>query len=153
MQARFWGLVHILSGEIPDLVGYTSRSHVEPIYFYRGSTQRLPLCRSTIAGGLDISPHMIASGSARSSWQFLAERQFETVSALIGSRSRVCASLVENVTQQYQEELIKSFGERYVPEVWAKANGVTSVKDDFNFGGLLQFPKRRTRRDVTNYPE
>lgn len=97
---------------------------------YRGSSQRLPVCRSTVAAVLDIVPNLRSCGPAWVSWQFPAERKIGSLTALIGSRSNPYASLVNNVCSQYKAELISSFGQTYVPGQWARATGKEPRNDD-----------------------
>jgi len=63
---------------------------------YRGSTERLPLCLSTVVTLLDIVPLLWACGPVWVFWQYPMERQIGTLGELIRSHLRPHASLVEN---------------------------------------------------------
>ena len=103
---------------------------------YRGSTERLPLCLSTISTLLDIVPLLWACGPAWVFWQFPMERKIGTLGKLIRSHSRPHASLVENLTRQCKAELINSFGEKYLPKEWADATGKRPAATGLPVGSL-----------------
>jgi len=107
---------------------------------YPGSTERLPLCLSTIATVLDIVPLLWACGPAWVIWQFPMECQIGTLGKRIRSHSRPHASLVENLTRQCKAELINSFGESYLPEEWADATGKRPAATGLP-GGSLTIPQ------------
>jgi len=107
---------------------------------YRGSTERLPLCLSTIATVQDIVPLLWACGPAWVFWQFSMERKIGTLGNLIRSHSRPHASPVENLTRQCKAELINFFDERYLPEEWADATGKRSAATGLP-GGSLTIPQ------------
>jgi len=107
---------------------------------YRGSTERLPLCLSTIATLLDIVPLLWAVGPAWDFWQFPMERKIGTLGKLIRSHSRPHASLVNSLTRQCKAELINSFGEKYLPKEWADATGKRPAATGLP-GGRLTIPQ------------
>ena len=105
---------------------------------YRGSTERLPLCLSTIATLLDMVPLLWACGPAWVFWPM--ERKIGTLRKLVRSHSRPHASLVENLTRQCKAELINSFGETYLPKEWADATGKRPAATGLP-GGSLTIPQ------------
>jgi len=90
---------------------------------YRGTTERLPLCLSTIATLLDIVPLLWACGPAWVTWQFPMERKIGTRGKPIRAASKPHASLTANVTRHCKADLVSSFGELYVPKEWAATTG------------------------------
>lgn len=51
------------------------------------------------------------------------KRLIGTLPKLVGSRSNAYPSLVKSISRKYQAELITAFGETFLPEEWAEANG------------------------------
>jgi len=111
----------------PELTAVEARLkrfvHLYYTNVYRGTYERLPLCRSIIAAVLDLVPSMRASGPVWASWQFPAERKVGELGTLIHSHSNPSANRAGAVTRRIQAELITSFGETYALAEWAAATG------------------------------
>jgi len=104
---------------------------------YRGTTERLPLCLSTIATLLDIVPLLWACGPAWVTWQFPMERKIGMLGKLIRMASNPHASLTANVTRHCKADLDSSFGELYVPKEWAGTIGKQSEETGIPVGSLV----------------
>lgn len=90
---------------------------------YRGSWERTPLCRSTIAALLDIVPNLKACGPAWVYWQFPMEQYIGTLPKLVKSQSKPYKSLAFAVARAYKSELVPSFAELHAPEDGIEATG------------------------------
>ena len=104
---------------------------------YCGTTDRLPLCLSTIATLLDIAPMLWACGPAWDTWQFPMERKIGTLGKLIRTASNPHAFLTENVARHCKADLVSSFGELYVPKEWAAATGKQPEATELPVGSLV----------------
>lgn len=77
-------------------------------------------------------------------WQFVMERLNGTLPKLVRSRSNPYLSLVKSISRKYQAELITAFGETFLPEEWAEANGkihplTSAVETPFPSGDNSRF--------------
>lgn len=90
---------------------------------YRGTYDRLPLCRNVVAAVLNIITSMRQCGPVWVSWQFPAERKLGELGTLIHSHSHPNANLTGALTRRCQAELVTSFGETFLPTEWAAATG------------------------------
>jgi len=111
----------------PELITVEARLkrfvHLYYTNVYRGTYDRLPLCRSVIAAVLDIVPSMRACGPAWASWKFPAERKIGELGTLFHSHSHPSANLTGALTRRVQAELVSSFGQTHLPAEWAAATG------------------------------
>lgn len=98
-------------------------------HVYRGSWERVPPRRSTIAATLDVVPNLRTCGPAWVYWQFPMERHIGTLPRLIKSKSHPYPSLAKAVSRKYKAELVTSFAEQHLKEEWCAATGVPSAPD------------------------
>ena len=96
---------------------------------YAGRQERLRLCRPTMVALLDMAPNLRACGPAWSYWKFPVERLKGNLTRLIRSRLFPYASLSTVESAKYSAELVKTFAESHVPEVWAEATGTPARRD------------------------
>jgi len=103
-----------------DLKYFVSKYYTK---IYRGTTERLPLCLSTIATLLDIVPLLRACGPAWVTWQHPLDRKIGTLGKLNRAASNPHASLSASGTRHCKADLVSSFVELYVPKEWAGTTG------------------------------
>jgi len=92
-------------------------------HFYAGRTERLELCRSTVAALLDVVDNVRTCGPAWSFWQFPVERLISTLTPLIKSRRYPYASLVNALTRKYRADAVASWAKTFVAADWEEATG------------------------------
>ena len=92
-------------------------------YFYAGRTERLELCRSTVAPLLDVVDNVRTCGPAWSFCEFPVERLISTLTPLIQSRRFSYASLVNALTHKYRADAVTRWAKTFVPADWEEATG------------------------------
>jgi len=92
-------------------------------YFYAGETERLELCRSTVAPLLDVVDNVRTCGPAWSFCEFPVERLISTLTPLIQSRRFSYASLVNALTHKYRADAVTRWAKTFVPADWEEATG------------------------------
>jgi len=90
------------------------------------------VCRPTNVALLDVTANLRSCRPALSYWQFPAERLIGTLSHLIRSRRFPYAALTTAVSAKYSAELVTSFAEAHVPEMWVEDTGKPIRRDAQN---------------------
>lgn len=100
-------------------------------HIYRGSFDRFALCRSIVTAVLDVATNRDSCGPANVRWQVSAERKIGSLTQLIRSHSKPHANLAGNVSRQYKDEIIGSFGQKYAGREWAHSTGKAAPEAGF----------------------